>query len=54
MGMMVLGWGEGFVGLRRVLVESAAPCAAAQRFGVQPWVERRVEVWPAHLPAAAA
>lgn len=53
-GMMVLGRGEGLVGGRAVLLEAAAPRAAAQGFRLQPRVQRRVEVRPAHLPAAAA
>lgn len=52
--MVVLGWGEGFIGLRCILVEAAAPRAATQRLGVQPRMKRRVEVRPAYLAAAAA
>lgn len=53
MGVRVLRGGEGLVG-GRVLLEPAAPGPAAQRLGVEPGVQRRVEVRPAHLPAAAA
>lgn len=53
-GVVMLRWRQGLVGGRRVLLEATAPGATAQRLRVQPWVQRRMEVRPAHLPASAA
>lgn len=50
----MLRGGQRFVIGRCILLEAAAPRTAAERLRLQPRMQRRVEVRPAHLTAAAA